>query len=326
MILTGLLNDSLLNRRRSTFMPKPFDATMRTLVELEPAAWLRFLRIPVQEPASIRVIDSNISTVSAEADKVLWIEDPEPWIEHLELQASRDRDLPDRVHWYSAIMRHGHGVPIHSTVILLRPAADGPELNGVYEQTSRHGDVYDSFRYNIVRIWERPVNEILNAGLPILPLATVADVEPEEVPRVLLSISDRIAREADPKQAATLWNATRVLMGLRYPVSQVNEFIEGISAMLFGIRGIEESSVYQDILQKGEILGRAEGEIKGRAEGEIEATRKLLLRLGQRKFGPPSELNQDQLNALHDFDQLTKLTERILDISSWDELLTPNLD
>ncbi len=96
--------------------------------------------------------------------------------------------------------------------------------------------------------------------------------------------------------------------------------------MLFGIRGIEESSVYQDILQKGEILGRAEGEIKGRAEGEIEATRKLLLRLGQRKFGPPSELNQDQLNALHDFDQLTKLTERILDISSWDELLTPNLD
>jgi len=54
---------------RRTAMSKPFDATMRILIELEPAAWLRFLHIPVADPDRVKVIDSNLSTVTAEADK-----------------------------------------------------------------------------------------------------------------------------------------------------------------------------------------------------------------------------------------------------------------
>ena len=41
-------------------MSKPFDATMRKLIELDPAAWLRFLHSPVADPNCIRVIDSNL--------------------------------------------------------------------------------------------------------------------------------------------------------------------------------------------------------------------------------------------------------------------------
>ena len=151
-------------------MSKPFDATMRNLIELEPAAWLRFLHIPVADPARVKVIDSNLSTFTAEADKVLWVGDPEPWIEHVELQAARNLDLPERVHWYSTIIRRGYKVPVHLNIILLRPAADGDELKGVFEQKDRRGDVYDWFRYNVVRVWERPVEEILAEGLPVLPL------------------------------------------------------------------------------------------------------------------------------------------------------------
>ncbi len=66
-------------------MPKPFDATMRKLLELGPAAWLRFLRVRFTAPDRVRVIDSNLSTVTAEADKVLWVGEQEPWIEHVEL-------------------------------------------------------------------------------------------------------------------------------------------------------------------------------------------------------------------------------------------------
>ena len=59
-------------RERFAAMSKPFDATMRKLLELEPAAWLRFLQIPVAEFRSgCSVIDSNLSTITAEADKVL---------------------------------------------------------------------------------------------------------------------------------------------------------------------------------------------------------------------------------------------------------------
>jgi hypothetical protein len=52
-------------------MAKPCDATMRELFELEPAAWLEFLGIPVPDPHQVEVIDSNLSTVTPEADKVV---------------------------------------------------------------------------------------------------------------------------------------------------------------------------------------------------------------------------------------------------------------
>jgi hypothetical protein len=54
-----------------------------------------------------------------------------------------------------------------------------------------------------------------NLGLPVLPLAPVADVEPEQVPGVLVAISERFVQETSLDQAATLWAATKVLMGLR---------------------------------------------------------------------------------------------------------------
>jgi hypothetical protein len=40
-------------------MRKPFDATMRKLIEMSPAAWLRFLRVMITDPGRVRVIDSN---------------------------------------------------------------------------------------------------------------------------------------------------------------------------------------------------------------------------------------------------------------------------
>jgi hypothetical protein len=89
-------------------MRKPFDATMRKLIEMGPAAWLRFLRIFITDPGRVRVIDSNPSTVTAEADKVLWVDEREPWIEHIELQAGRDLGLPDRVHYYNTSLGRAH--------------------------------------------------------------------------------------------------------------------------------------------------------------------------------------------------------------------------
>ena len=95
-------------------MSKRFDATMRKLIELEPAAWLRFLHVPIADPNRVLVIDCNLSTVTAEADKVLWVDEPAPWIEHIELQAARDIELPDRMHLYRTLLRRSHKVPVHT--------------------------------------------------------------------------------------------------------------------------------------------------------------------------------------------------------------------
>jgi predicted transposase YdaD len=299
-------------------MRKPFDATMRKLIEMSPAAWLQFLRVMITDPGRVRVIDSNLSTVTAEADKVLWVDEPEPWIEHVELQAGRDVGLADRVHYYNTSLGRAHNMPVHSTIVLLRPAAAGPDVKGIYERRYRNGDVYDWFRYDVVRIWEQPVEEILAAGLPVLPLAPVANVEPKGVPEVLLTISERFVREASSEQAATLWAATKVLMGLRYAKEQVEEFTRGVSAMILGIRGIEESSVYQDIFAQGEAQGRVEG----RLEGALEEAKKTLLRQGLKKLGPPSEAIEARITELVDLERLNDLLDHVLDAATWDQLLS----
>jgi hypothetical protein len=172
----------------------------------------------------------------------------------------------------------------------------------------------------VVRVWRQPVEAVLDCGLTVLPLAPICDVVPDQVPGVLMAISARLEQEASAEQASTLWNATRILMGLRYEEEQVDTIIEGVTAMLFGIRGIEESSVYQGILRKGEARGRAEG----RAEGEAQGIRKALLIQGRKKLGPPAEKISARLVGIQDLDHLKCLLERILDVSTWDELLTPN--
>jgi predicted transposase YdaD len=74
--------------------------------------------------------------------------------------------------------------------------------------------------------------------------------------------------------------------------------------MIFGIRGIEESTVYQGIFRRGEAKGRAEGYAKGYAEGLVEGIRRSLLRQGLKKLGPPGEEVEARLAALDDIDRL----------------------
>ncbi len=76
-------------------MSKPFDATLKTLVEKYPLAWLAQAGIPVM--GSVEVLDTDLSTVTTAADKVLLVHKPEPRIIHVELQSSRDVGLHRRL-------------------------------------------------------------------------------------------------------------------------------------------------------------------------------------------------------------------------------------
>jgi hypothetical protein len=76
---------------------------------------------------------------------------------------------------------------------------------------------------------------------------------------------------------------------------------------------MEESTTYQAIIAKG----RAEG----RVEGQAAEARKILLRQGTKRFGSPDARTRSAIEAIADVDRLEQLTERLLDVSSWDELL-----
>ena len=208
---------------------------------------------------------------------------------------------------------------------MLRPAADGPELTGIHERDvpGRGRNLW--FAYEVVRVWKSPPDRLLRGGLSVLPMAPVSAVPPERLPEVLTAVAERLRDEADPELQKTLWAATEILLGLCHPRDLVERWCEEITAMILGIRGIEESSVYQDIFAKGEAKGRTEGEARGRAEGEtwgrVEEARQNLVLLGRQKFGEPGESVLATISAIADYDRLTSLLGRIFDVSSWDDLL-----
>jgi hypothetical protein len=56
-------------------------------------------------------------------------------------------------------------------------------------------------------------------------------------------------------------------------------------------------------------------------EGEAKGARKFLLRLGQKQFGVPDRATKAALEAITDPERLEQLGERVLEVSSWQELL-----
>lgn len=281
--------------------PRRYDVATRTLIDTDPEGWLTWVGLPVDGP--VQTIDSEVSTVLAVVDKVLRVDAPSPWLAHLELQASRDRLLPVRLLQYHALLLHRHELPVATTVVLLRPEASGRELSGRFVQRGPRGEETVSFNYTVVRLWQRPVDELLTGSLGIAPLAPLGDVEPGQLPEILDRMDERFAQDAgSPSAIDDLWAATLLMMGVRYTKEQIRGLGERVQRM-------RESVTYQMIIEEG--IER----------GELQGHREMLLDLGTTKFGPP-DANVvafiDRLSALND---LRRLGRRLLTAASWDELL-----
>ena len=223
-----------------------------------------------------------------------------------QLQASRDQQLPLRLLEYHALLLHRHNLPVASVVILLRSQADGEELDGELRRADPMAGVSLSFRYRVIRVWQRPVEELLTGGLGILPLAPLAAVERDQMPAVMERMAGRLQREASPDVARNLWAATSLLLGLRYDDRTVREVVRHMN-------WLQESSTYQAIMAEG----REEGQEIGRT---LEA-RRLLLRLAERRFGTPSASVVATVEAITDIDRLEQLSLELLTASGWNELL-----
>ena len=88
---------------------------------------------------------------------------------------------------------------------------------------------------------------------------------------------------------------------------------------------MKESVTYQKILReglaKGLVEGRAEGRVEGRVEGLVEGERRILRRQGTRRFGKPDTHIEAALDAIADLERLEQLSDRVLEVKTWDELL-----
>ena len=81
---------------------------------------------------------------------------------------------------------------------------------------------------------------------------------------------------------------------------------------------MEESSTIRAFIEEGRQKGLQEGLEEGRAR----EARKIILRLGRIRFGEAGDAVVSRLDAISNLEKLEQLVERLLIVSSWDELLS----
>ena len=80
--------------------------------------------------------------------------------------------------------------------------------------------------------------------------------------------------------------------------------------MSLGIKGLEESSTYQAILEEGAALG------------EVREARRLLVELGSDRLGAPDTHSVTAIQNLGDLGRLHSLIRRAHSATSWQDLLS----
>ncbi len=278
---------------------KPFDIALKGLIEHYAPIWPEL--VGPWPCLGVEVIDADVATVSGASDKALLVHGQDyDWILNLEVQTSHTLDLPERLHLNGTLLERRHGLHVRSAVVLLRRQAEASNLTGVWERRLPDDEVpYLTFRFRVVRVWELPLEPLLTGSLGLLPLAPLTDAAAAQLPAVMQRLKERAQEDGTPQEASTLMASTFILLGLRYSDEIALKLLHGVSTM-------EESSTYQWIVRQG---------------GLQEAKRILLLQ-GEKRFGSrPDASIRSTVESLTDLDRIEQLTQRLLDVSTWQDLL-----
>ena len=284
-------------------MSYPFDATLKEILAQQAADLQQVFALPALEPA--QTLNVDLSTLSAATDVALGFGDPVQEIADINFQSGPDPDVARRLHLYNAAFHLKYRVPVRSLLVLLRPKAQTPGLNGRLSYVS--GGKRVKFEYAVVRLWRQPLQPFLEGGLGLLPLAPLCKMPAgkpltQALREVVREIDRRLALAGDHAQAVRLMTAAYILTGLRVRKENVASIYEGVQIM--------HESVAWDQIED---------------EGFIKAAMMAILNLGRHRFGEPDARTLAALNALQDRDRvermLQRMTEAKVTVKSWKALL-----
>jgi hypothetical protein len=282
-------------------MAMTFDATLKEMGRDSPRGFLEtFDRLPT---GPVRLLNVDLSTVTALADLVLGLGDPLEEIIHFDFQSSAAAwKHADALAYHALLFAHYH-VPVHTVILLLRPAAAHSNMSGEIRYAPRPGRGSMDFSYEVVPLWEWPVDVLLAADLGVTPLAVLGHL-PEGLSLedglaiVAGRVVERLLKEAPPERAQKLLTDAFLLTGLRVR--------RDVAARIFrGVRAMQESDTYLAILD----------------EGQEKATREDILVVGEERFGPPEEAVRAQLANITDLERLKRMIRRAVKAASWQEIL-----
>jgi predicted transposase YdaD len=243
----------------------------------------------------VKIEKTEMSREPIRADSVIFSHDESETL-HAEFQTTMKSEVPMPLRlldYYVGFKRQNPARRVRQALVVLKQT--GEEIPDRYED-ERTLHVYD-----VIRMWEQnPAMFLKQEGL--LPLATLCRAESGE--KLLSEVAARINQIKSRERRREELNWSRVLAGLRYDKSLINKILKE-SDML------EESVIYQDILQKGKR--------RGLQEGAEEEARKVALRLLELRLGKPPRTAQRLIERLA-VEQLEALCEALLDFQTKDDL------
>lgn len=285
-------------------MSKPFDATLKQLVDAFSPDWVGWLAPMVGLSAGVEAdpLDADVSTVQFAADKVFRLRPPAVGLLHLELQSSWDGELPARLLHYNVLLEARYGGPVYTVAILLRREANSPAVDGTLVRAYPDGREYLRFGYGVVRVWELPADQLLDSGTGTMPLALLTDDAAPHLAELVPRFAKRAELAAPTGEAfSLLLVAGYILLGMRYDKNDIRPLFQGLQQM-------RESSTFQAILDEG------------RAEGAVETRQDDLLSLLEDRFGTVVPELVARIRATSDLAKLRTALLRVGHIASPDEL------
>jgi hypothetical protein len=251
----------------------------------------------------VKLLNVDLSTVTTAADLILGLGEPVEEIIQLDFQSSAAASKHADLMVYNALLFAHYHVPVHTVVILLRPEAAHANLNGLIRYAPRPERGSMDFSYEVVRLWERPAEELLAADLGVAPLAMLGRLREglsleDGLATVAQQVVERLTREAPPERAQKLVTDAFLLAGLRVR--------RDAAARIFrGVRVMHESDTYLAIFD----------------EGQEKCAREAILIFGEERIGPPDESLRVQLHAVTDLPRLKRMIRRAARAASWQEIL-----
>lgn len=282
-------------------MAMTFDATLKDMGRESPLGFLTAFDQPPALP--VKLLNVDLSTVTASADLILGLGDPLVEIVQLDFQSSAAAWKHADVMAYHALLFAHYHVPVHTIIILLRPEAAHSNTNGLIRYAPRPGRGRMEFSYEVVRLWERSAEELLRADIGVVPLAMLGRL-PETLSLeagltvVAQQLAERITKEAPLDRAQKLLTDAYLLTGLRLRRDAATRIFRGVRAM-------HESDTYLAILD----------------EGQEKATRASILAFGEELLGTPDQSIKEQLNNVTDLARLMRMVRRAAKAASWQEIL-----
>jgi predicted transposase YdaD len=263
-----------------------YDNTAKYLAELYPAEFAKWL-LP-DKTTEVTVLKTELSIDPIRADYVTFLQTSSR-ILHIEFQTlpKSNPPIPLRVLDYYVRLKRQYNTPVTQVVIFLQQSSDPIAF------TEEYTDEFTSHRYQVIRLWEQDSALFLDnpALLPLAPLTRT------DSPAALLSqVAQNIAKIPDRDERQNIAGCTEIFAGLRFEKDLIRQFLrEDI---------MQESVIYQDILQKGNKQGEE----------------RLILRQLNRRFGEIDSSNIERVKVLS-VEQLETLGEALLDFSSVDDLI-----